>query len=460
MEEIFLSERIFTKDNQESFATLSGDWNPLHVDEEIARRTLAGSTVVHGIHGVLWALNIGLKLNHIHNIIESIQVKFHTSIKLHETVQCFFTEGNEKSNCKIIIRSSESLKTTIILSFSNSISFIPIPEDKYIKSSPKIYDFKKISAEEYTQELKFNKTLYKTMFSCLENKFSDTQISLLLGISNIIGMQCPGYHSLFSSFNIFWSGSSDNSIKYQISDYNERFSSIKIMIKSGEAKGQLHSFIRPSLVEQKLTRNIKNNIPKKIFSKWKVLIIGGSRGLGEASVRVLTQGGAKSCITYYKGLGDAKKISKETASEILYLDILSDYKINLDWQPTHLLYFATPNIVSEDASIDAERLSRLYKNYFIKGFKDIINKINYGQALNVFYPSTIYIDDKNKKFESYAAVKKTGEEICNSMNQSHSNLNILYPRLPRLKTDLTASLINSDSLVATSYLLNIYKKWK
>ena len=72
MEEIFLSERIFTKDNQESFATLSGDWNPLHVDEEIARRTLAGSTVIHGIHGVLWALNIGLKLNHIHNIIESI----------------------------------------------------------------------------------------------------------------------------------------------------------------------------------------------------------------------------------------------------------------------------------------------------------------------------------------------------------------------------------------------------
>lgn len=298
------------------------------------------------------------------------------------------------------------------------------------------------------------------MFSCLENKFSDTQTSLLLGISNIIGMQCPGYHSLFSSFNIFWSGSSDNFIKYQISDYNERFSSIKIMIKSGDAKGQLHSFIRPSLVEQKLTGDIKNNIPAKIFSKWKVLIIGGSRGLGEASVKILTQGGAKSCITYYKGMRDAKKISKETASEILYLDILSDYKINLGWQPTHLLYFATPNITSEDASIDSEKLSELYNNYFIKGFKKIINNIDDGQMLNVFYPSTVYIDNKNKKFESYAAVKKNGEQICDLMNQSRSNLNIFYPRLPRLKTDLTASLIDSDSLVATSYLLNIYKKWK
>ena len=45
----------------EDFATLSGDYNPLHVDAISARRFLFGSPVVHGIHTILWSLNSWLE---------------------------------------------------------------------------------------------------------------------------------------------------------------------------------------------------------------------------------------------------------------------------------------------------------------------------------------------------------------------------------------------------------------
>jgi len=35
-------ERVFKREDQESFAALSGDWNPIHVDSVAARRLLFG----------------------------------------------------------------------------------------------------------------------------------------------------------------------------------------------------------------------------------------------------------------------------------------------------------------------------------------------------------------------------------------------------------------------------------
>ena len=47
----------FTLKDQNNFAKLSGDYNPVHLDPILTRRTLFGSPIVHGVHGLLWALD-------------------------------------------------------------------------------------------------------------------------------------------------------------------------------------------------------------------------------------------------------------------------------------------------------------------------------------------------------------------------------------------------------------------
>jgi acyl dehydratase len=44
--------RTITEADLFAFAALSGDWNPIHVDEEFARGTLYGRRVVHGALGI------------------------------------------------------------------------------------------------------------------------------------------------------------------------------------------------------------------------------------------------------------------------------------------------------------------------------------------------------------------------------------------------------------------------
>ena len=55
--------RTFTLDDQLAFAALAGDFNPLHVDPLAARRLIFGEVVVHGVHAVLWALDVASARN-------------------------------------------------------------------------------------------------------------------------------------------------------------------------------------------------------------------------------------------------------------------------------------------------------------------------------------------------------------------------------------------------------------
>lgn len=42
-------ERVFTAHDVEHFAQISGDCNPIHLDEECAKRSRFGGTIVHGL---------------------------------------------------------------------------------------------------------------------------------------------------------------------------------------------------------------------------------------------------------------------------------------------------------------------------------------------------------------------------------------------------------------------------
>jgi acyl dehydratase len=54
---VALAERRFDMADQQRFAALSGDANPMHVDGLAARRLISGRAVVHGIHLLLTALD-------------------------------------------------------------------------------------------------------------------------------------------------------------------------------------------------------------------------------------------------------------------------------------------------------------------------------------------------------------------------------------------------------------------
>ena len=68
---IKLGNHIFSKEDIESFARASGDFNPMHVDPVFARRLITGGQTVHGMYTLLFCVRSLLsKHSHVPNQIK------------------------------------------------------------------------------------------------------------------------------------------------------------------------------------------------------------------------------------------------------------------------------------------------------------------------------------------------------------------------------------------------------
>ena len=91
-----LGERIFDCTDQECFAEISGDRNPIHMDGVAARRTLAGTPVVHGVRATLWALDRLFRTHGGIRRVATIRVRFERMIHEGDRVVAVLAEDNEE----------------------------------------------------------------------------------------------------------------------------------------------------------------------------------------------------------------------------------------------------------------------------------------------------------------------------------------------------------------------------
>jgi hypothetical protein len=63
-----------------------------------------------------------------------------------------------------------------------------------------------------------------------------------------------------------------------------------------------------------------------------------------------------------------------------------------------------------------------------------------GGKLCAFYPSSIAIDDPPAGMIEYARAKQAGEELCTRLETGMPHVRIITSRLPRMLTDLTATV--------------------
>ncbi|ABZ93599.1 Acyl dehydratase [Leptospira biflexa serovar Patoc strain 'Patoc 1 (Ames)'] len=92
--EIQMGEKAsFTKTISESdvylFAGISGDFNPLHVDEEYAKKTIFGTRIAHGgLAASLLAPVLGMKLPGLGTVALETTTKFRKPVYFGDTITC------------------------------------------------------------------------------------------------------------------------------------------------------------------------------------------------------------------------------------------------------------------------------------------------------------------------------------------------------------------------------------
>jgi phosphate acetyltransferase len=99
----FSSERLVTDELIRKFADVSGDYNPIHLDEEVAAETRFGRRIAHGmLSGAFISAVLGYELTERRIVYLSQTLKFTTPVFIGDTVTTTATVTNVREDKPIV----------------------------------------------------------------------------------------------------------------------------------------------------------------------------------------------------------------------------------------------------------------------------------------------------------------------------------------------------------------------
>jgi hypothetical protein len=282
-------------------------------------------------------------------------------------------------------------------------------------------------------------------------------------------MECPGKHSLFVGLAVDLPlADPASSLLYQVTSVDDRFRMLTISVDGLGIRGSVEAFARHPPVAQESIQKLSTLIEPGEFVGQRALIVGGSRGLGELTAKLIAAGGGHPIITYAVGKDDAERVSAEIeqwggACDILKYDARCppEQQLNaLSGRLSSVYYYATCQIFRRRTNVFDAAILDEFVQLYVRGFHDLCEALR-GLAmgsLSVFYPSSVFVEDRPRDMTEYAMAKAAGEILCAEINRSWATMHITSSRLPRLLTDQTAAFVAVESASGPSTILPIVRE--
>ena len=242
-----LDSRVFTLTDQNAFAELSGDFNPMHVDPERARRTLFGFPVVHGVHGVLWALDCLLRGRSAPVAIAGIRAKFHNPIPL-DTLTTVSLLEEDQDGCSLSIGVNGEQATLMHASFTRDIPAGAVANacQPYRRTCAEL-DSTQAGAAAGILSLAVDEELLHKILPVLSQCLPAIQIAELLATTRLVGMECPGLHSLYLSLNLISRETPEPGagLAFLVKRSIPKLGSVELEVTGPTMQGVLATIVRP-----------------------------------------------------------------------------------------------------------------------------------------------------------------------------------------------------------------------
>lgn len=447
--------RTFTEDDQRKFAAASGDFNPMHMDPIAARRTQAGAPVVHGMHTLLHLLDwIAVDKLDLAPVAK-MKVRFAKMIYLGETVACKLVQLTESAlRAEILVDGNLALSLKVTFG-----QHCPIPFPDWYKDAPFLDTTRpsSLSIEEMagrSGKLRLpNTNALAEMFPHAASFLGARRVAALASTSYLVGMVLPGLHSIYTGLDAELC-EDDPSTEYgsfKVASTDRRVRMVNLYFHGGGFAAQLETFVRTPPVQQASLEYVSHFVADNEFAGTNALIIGGSRGLGELTAKIIVAGGGTVILTYSTGKADAENLALELdawavgdCAAVPY-DVLSDPEPQLrrlQELPSQIFYYATPSLAASGSKAFSDKAYERFCSFYVTGFERLLKAIlaQNKNALDVFYPSSVAIDQPPTGMVEYAKAKADGERVCAELMAQVPTLKIVTARLPRMLTDLTATI--------------------
>jgi acyl dehydratase len=465
-----LATRRFGMADQLAFAALSGDYNPMHLDALAARRTQAGAPVVHGMHALLWALDALAAAELIGPGLCEIRAQFRKFTYLDVDCDLVLTRA-DADVVRAELCSDGLVLTTIQLRNGErpvragaddaDLAAPEVPIAGNVPRAPTLQDLAGLHSWTTAPGAAKN---FESAFPQLTCAIGTQRVSALAALSRLVGMVCPGLHSIFAAVTVdlVESDAHRSGVGFNVRNINQQFRTIGMNIYGGGVSGTVTAFMRWPPVEAPSMITVSAAVVPGRFADAVALVVGGSRGLGAVTAKAIAAGGGRVIITYAKGRDDAAKLAAEINAACgpgvctaLAYESPGDAASQLSALPdgiNQLYYFATPPISTRISDAFSPEKFDEFRSVYVDGFQDVCRFArtrSRAPLLAAFYPSSVFVEEVPPSFAEYAKAKAEGERLCAAMMDQIAGLKIVIARLPRVLTDQTATIAqveNADPL--------------
>lgn len=461
--------RAFTGADQARFAAISGDHNPIHVDPLRARRTIAGEPVVHGVHLLLWALDAFAARNGGPPPPSRLRADFARFVTLGQPVETI-VHRRTADIVHLRIMAHGAVCGDIVIGLGPRAAGIGDIAGATASIAPgtEPLDIPLDRIEGMCGRVPFATPAGEiaALFPAAAGWLGARRIAALAASTRLVGMIVPGLHSVYGGLRVDLVDNADpeEALAFAIGPPRHRL--IGAHIAGGGIAGTLHALARAAPAVQPGMAELAGIVAPDAFAGSHALIVGGSRGLGELTAKIVAAGGGRVTITYRVGAAEAEGVAADIRGAGGVCDIVR-YEVGLPAGPqldpigavpTHGYYFATPVIARPNSTFfDPARLAEL-NAFFVDGFWDFASALRARRPdAALFYPSTVFIDERPGGMAEYAMAKAAGEILCAEINATMGPLRIIVARLPRLATDQTAAAIAIGTAPAADTLLPLIR---
>lgn len=446
-----LARRCYGAQDQQRFAALSGDHNPMHVDPVAARRLLTGRQVVHGVHTLLTALELWPADGPVAGW--RLDADFLNPVSVDESVA--FTLEADAAGAPLLVAAVEGLaccRVAVGAAAAPRAALAEGPAPETIEAAAAPLEREPAAWVGQRQWMALPAGDFAAAFPGASARLGERTLAALALLSTYVGMVCPGQHSVFSALSAEAGEPDATGLRFEVRRYDPRLRLFTVAF-DGLLRGELRAFLRMPAQAQPDTAALRSVVTPGEFAGTRHWVIGGSRGLGELLAKLAAAGGADVTLSHAAGAADAERVVQDIRAagcgsaearplDLRHDDALDAWLRDAPW-PDTVWYFATPRIFRKKAAFFDAATFDEFVLFYVRRFEQLcqaLEQVAAGRGVTVFYPSTAFVEDRPRGMTEYAMAKAAAEVLIADLARRLRHVRPVARRLPRLATDQTAGL--------------------